>query len=201
MHQRDELRKRLTKQRRQLTSAQQKAAAAHLLTRFQTWFEQYDGAKQKPNLTIAGYLAFGGEIDIAPIFSLLRDLGHNTVVPIIRPEQQGRLLFAPISTSSKMTLGAFNIRIPEFQNGELLTANSLDLVLVPLVGVDKVGNRLGMGGGYYDKTFSDKLSPLKKNTSPVLVGVCHSLQILESLPAADWDVPLDAVISDKAVIK
>ena len=71
----------------------------------------------------------------------------------------------------------------------------LDLVLVPLVGFDPQGNRLGMGGGFYDRTFAYR--GRRKHTSrPCLIGLAHECQRVEHLPCAGWDIPLDGVITD-----
>ncbi len=72
-----------------------------------------------------------------------------------------------------------------------VSANRLDLVLMPLVGFDKCGNRLGMGGGFYDRTFACNL------LRPKLVGLAHHLQEVDSLAVDNWDIPLNAVATDR----
>lgn len=71
----------------------------------------------------------------------------------------------------------------------------LQLVLMPLVGFDKRGGRLGMGGGFYDTTFAFKHQ--KMGARPTLIGLAHACQEVESLPLAHWDVPLNAIATDK----
>jgi 5-formyltetrahydrofolate cyclo-ligase len=72
---------------------------------------------------------------------------------------------------------------------------ALDLVLTPLVGFDHKGNRLGMGGGYYDRSFAFLLR--RQNwKKPRLVGLAYDFQQLDKLPAKNWDVPLTAVATD-----
>jgi 5-formyltetrahydrofolate cyclo-ligase len=75
---------------------------------------------------------------------------------------------------------------------------SLDLVFVPLVAFDKEGHRLGMGGGYYDRTFAFKTkhSHLK---GPKLIGLAHDFQLQSQLPVMPWDIPLNAVITEAAI--
>jgi len=199
---RDELRKKLLRQRKALTATQCQTAAQDLLIQFRAWFNnQSFGLEKKTSLNVAGYICLGGEIDISPIFSDLTQLGHRIYVPVVRPEQNGVLLFAEIDDSTKFVTGKYNISEPVYNVNALLGASSLDLVLVPLVGIDSGGNRLGMGGGYYDRTFSVNLENGPQVRSPVLLGVCHALQTLSSVPVEHWDVPLDAVITDQSIIK
>ncbi len=83
--------------------------------------------------------------------------------------------------------------------GRILTAE-LDVVLVPLVGFDDAGNRLGMGGGFYDRHFSF----LRSRTHfrrPRLIGVAYEMQRLPKLPTDPWDVPLWAVVTDRGIHK
>ena len=68
----------------------------------------------------------------------------------------------------------------------------MKLVFMPLVGFDILGGRLGMGGGYYDKTFATRES--------LLVGLAHDCQKVDSLPIESWDVPLDAIATDSLYI-
>jgi 5-formyltetrahydrofolate cyclo-ligase len=75
----------------------------------------------------------------------------------------------------------------------------LSLVLMPLVGCDPQGNRLGMGGGFYDRTFAYRR--LRKNwTGPCLLGLAHRCQKVAMLPSAAWDIPVDGIVSDEEII-
>ena len=75
---------------------------------------------------------------------------------------------------------------------------AIDVVLAPLVAFDSEGNRLGMGGGFYDRTLA-RLGHLRHWRTPRLVGVAYDFQKVDALPAQDWDVPLDAVVSEREV--
>src|SRR5690606_40461575 len=65
---------------------------------------------------------------------------------------------------------------------------------LPLVAFDARGNRLGMGGGFYDRTFAR--APRARTLRPRLVGLAHHFQQVASLPAEPWDIPLDAIATD-----
>ena len=73
-----------------------------------------------------------------------------------------------------------------------MPTHELDVILMPLVGFDNDGNRLGMGGGYYDRTLAYTRHAIKK---PVLIGVAHDLQRVDRLPYASWDIPLNAIVT------
>ena len=92
----------------------------------------------------------------------------------------------------------YGIPEPRVSARELMKAEDLDLVLLPLVAFDKRGNRLGRGVGFYDKTlaFLHRRRHLRK---PHLLGLAHDFQRLSAVPTDDWDVPLDGVVTDRAV--
>lgn len=73
----------------------------------------------------------------------------------------------------------------------------LDAVLMPLVGFDRAGHRLGMGGGFYDRAFAFRFA--RSHGRPLLIGLAHSIQEVDSLDACHWDVPMDAIVTDRAV--
>lgn len=78
---------------------------------------------------------------------------------------------------------------------------NLDLIFMPLVAVDKIGTRLGNGGGYYDTTLSEILKLPKTKRKTILCGVGFSCQMLEILPREDWDIPLDYFVSENGLYK
>ena len=90
--------------------------------------------------------------------------------------------------------------IPEANQGSPeISADQLDLVLLPLVGFDRQGRRLGMGGGYYDRCFSFTKHK-NKVSKPLLIGLAHSCQESPELPNEEWDIALDLIISDRGVV-
>jgi 5-formyltetrahydrofolate cyclo-ligase len=91
--------------------------------------------------------------------------------------------------------GRFGIRSPAPPASALPFAE-LDVVLVPLVAFDRHGTRIGMGGGYYDRGFAFRIAA---PPPPFLVGLAYHWQLHEPLDRRQWDVPLDAVITDRAV--
>ncbi len=144
---------------------------------------------------VACYLAADGEIDLGPLIGLLWRMGKRVYLPKIR---NAKLRFAAYGPTSKMTPGYFGIPVPATQRA-LPSARLLDIVLMPLVAFDDRGNRLGMGGGFYDRTFA--YSRYRRHwRRPRLIGVAHQLQNVVDLDVRCWDVPLAAVATDQTVL-
>jgi len=110
-----------------------------------------------------------------------------------------KLLFAPVSAGIEMAKNRYGILEPQVAKQELLQPKQLNLVLAPLIGFDSSGNRLGMGGGYYDRSFAF-LKQHKKWQRPHFVGIGYDFQQVEQLGSEEWDVPLESVISNKSLI-
>ena len=105
------------------------------------------------------------------------------------------MCFAPYQTGDKLIKNEFGIPEPAVSPRALIPARQLDVVFAPLVAFDLSGNRLGMGGGYYDKTFSF-LTHRTKWRKPHLVGIAYDFQQVGNLDHFPWDVPLGSIITD-----
>jgi 5-formyltetrahydrofolate cyclo-ligase len=101
--------------------------------------------------------------------------------------------FASYQRDDPLHLNRYNILEPENKN--ILSPENLDLVIVPLLGFDLQGHRLGMGGGYYDRTFAFLSG--KQPTKPILIGLGFADQQINSLPSDSWDVPLAGVLTEE----
>jgi 5-formyltetrahydrofolate cyclo-ligase len=141
---------------------------------------------------IAGYLAFNSEADPLPAMIEATDRGREVLVPII---DGSRLYFAPWRPGIDLQTNQFGIAEPVHSPVDRVTTEHLDLVITPLVGFDPSGNRIGMGGGYYDRGFA-WLNESPRPPRPVLIGFGYDLQRVEAIPAQSWDVPLDAVVTE-----
>ena len=93
----------------------------------------------------------------------------------------------------------YGIPEPRCDAAALLSATQIDLVLVPLLGFDRRGNRLGAGAGYYDRSFAF-LRATTRPAQPLLVGIGYHFQELPELAPQSWDVPLDFVATDRELI-
>lgn len=145
---------------------------------------------------VAGYYAFGAEVDLSLLMATLGRQEKHTYVPIVLPEF--RMQFARVDEATPITLNRYGIKEPQVDESTCRDASQLDAVLVPLVGFDEGCNRMGMGGGYYDRNFAHR-----HNTQgpPLLIGVAYEMQCVNSVHAQSWDVPLDYVVTETRILK
>ena len=140
---------------------------------------------------IAFYQAFDGEIDPRPLLDLALSQGKHCYLPIIAAGNPDMLSFAPFDKNTILVKNNWGIPEPP-QPNELVPPTHFDLVLVPLVGFDQNCFRLGMGKGFYDRTFGFR----RRRHSPRLIGVAHECQRVPALEAQDWDIRMDRIVSD-----
>lgn len=149
-------------------------------------------ALQKAN-TVAGYWAIGGEL---PLHSLMTGLPARTryCLPMLQPDRA--LRFAPWRSGDAIVANRYGI--PEPANiVEVLNPDALDVVLLPLLGYTRNGDRVGTGGGWYDRSFA-----FRRTTAapPLLIGVGFACQQIDEHVPQDWDVPLDAIVTERELL-
>ena len=181
------LRRELRGRRRSLDAYRRRQAASRLFRQLKRhpWFVR--------SKRIAFYLASRreGEIDPAPLLAHALRLGKRCYLPALRRDGPLRLVFVRYRARDRLRRSRFGLREPAIVSHRSISPAALGLVLVPLVGFDARGNRMGMGKGYYDRSFAFKRARLRSR--PLLLGLAHECQKVEALPAASWDVPLDGV--------
>ena len=138
---------------------------------------------------VGGYRAIRGEVDIDAALSRLHDDGAMVTVPRVSGDHMD---FLPWTSGSETITGSFGIDEPI--NGEPVQFSRHDVVLVPLVAFDETGQRLGQGGGFYDRAITAAGA-----ARPLLIGVAHAFQQVRSVPVEAWDMPLDAVVTEERV--
>jgi len=148
---------------------------------------------------IACYLANDGEIDPDNIIQTAWKLRKHVYLPVLSPFQS-KLYFAPYHAGIEMHLNRFGIYEPACSPANWITAWQLDLMLLPLVAFNKEGNRLGMGGGFYDRTLAYRQSRTR-SLRPKLIGLAHELQHEKKLSANRWDIPLDMIATEERLIR
>jgi 5-formyltetrahydrofolate cyclo-ligase len=191
MTERQELRAQLKSQRASLTAAERIAAASGVAAVLEQLPEFMVDAH------IAGYWAVGGELPLHVALTALNGRGQNYHLPVLTP---GRTLrFAPWRQGVALQPNRYGIPEPQCDPADLLTPQALGLVLVPLIGFDRRGHRLGTGGGYYDRTFAF-LKHVVRPAQPVLVGIGYSFQELPALPDQAWDIQMDFVATQRELI-
>ncbi|WP_370549569.1 5-formyltetrahydrofolate cyclo-ligase [Edwardsiella tarda] len=147
---------------------------------------------------IALYLPFDGEPDTRPLIAALWQRGHQVALPVLHPFSRGQLLFLRYTPETAMRRNAFGIHEPCLDATRVVPLARLDLMLTPLVAFDSAGNRLGMGGGFYDRTLAHWRPRQQRGLGPYPIGIAHDCQRVAALPVADWDVPLPEIITPSA---
>jgi 5-formyltetrahydrofolate cyclo-ligase len=186
----DNLRQRNRKLRAQLNKDALELAASQLFDRISVLPEFINASK------IATYSAVNGEISLNPIIDLALEMGKQIYLPNLDLKS---LRFSPYFHGQKMRINRFRLPEPDVTDDEMLAPEALDLVLAPLVVFDPQRNRIGMGGGYYDRSFEFRKQA--QRDAPILIGVAHELQKVDQLIAEDWDVRLDMVVTDGGIYK
>lgn len=144
---------------------------------------------------IAGYCAVGGEVDCGGFLGQAVTRRRDIYLPVIHGR---KLLFAPYLPGESMTINRYGIPEPGDPAGPCLRGRDLDVVLAPLVAFDNHGHRIGMGGGYYDRSFA-LLARREAWRRPLLVGLAYEFQCVEHLATNAWDVSLHAVVTEGGV--
>lgn len=182
-----DLRRRLRARRRAVRgrAARQAArAAADRVTRLPHW---------RRARHVALYLAADGEIDTTPLIHAAWRAGKRVYLPVIR-SPTGRLAFRRYTPTTALRSGRFGIRIPARTAEPLRAVAGLDLLIMPLVGFDAAGHRLGMGGGFYDRTLAGR----RRGRRPLRLGLAHACQQQPAIPHDRWDQRLDRVVTDQS---
>jgi 5-formyltetrahydrofolate cyclo-ligase len=150
-------------------------------------------AAYKEARRIAVYMAMDGELDPTPLVMRARTDEREVYLPVL-PPLEGAMSFRPWNVDTPLVANRFGIPEPKFPDGGRM-AKDMDLVITPLVGFDLAGNRLGMGAGFYDRTFGF-LRHMEK-PRPLLIGYAYEMQKVPALAAESWDVPLAAVATEQ----
>jgi 5-formyltetrahydrofolate cyclo-ligase len=142
---------------------------------------------------IAAYLASDGEIDPAPLLQALWSANKQVYLPVLAPFSPYKLWFARFNPDDILAFNRFGI--PEPVRRHLIKPSALDLVLTPLVAFDTAGHRIGMGGGFYDRTFAF-LQRRQYWHKPNLLGLAYEFQKQTAIKPNNWDVPLHAIATE-----
>ena len=183
--------RRHLKRTRIALSAQDRAAAAAAAIRQLAKMPQFRKARR-----IATYLGSKGELDPTPLIAQAKARDQIFYLPVLHPFRDGHLLFCHWTPGERLIVNRYGIPEPVVSASRLIPARNLDLVIVPLLGFDPACHRLGMGGGYYDRSFAF-VRRLVHITKPFLLGFAHESQRLEHIALQPWDVALNAVVTNR----
>ena len=188
---RPQLRRLLRQARRSLDACAQKQAALHLYQQL-AHHPAFRRARH-----IALYLPVDGEIDPGVVMRAAQRRGKATYLPVLSAWPRTKMVFQRIRPGERLRPNRFRIAEPTANSKRQRKVWALDLVLMPLVGFDAEGGRLGMGGGFYDRSLA-YLQRRQDWRKPTLLGLAHECQKVDRLPLASWDVVMQGTVTDKA---
>jgi 5-formyltetrahydrofolate cyclo-ligase len=181
---RQHTRQKYRTKRKMLSPLQHAEAATQILT---TCLESTLLPKAE---TIACYIANDGEINPQKIIEYCWAQEKCVLLPVLHPFSKGHLLFVEYHATSPTRKNLYGIDEPIVTSTNIHTLDKIELILTPLVAFDASGNRLGMGGGYYDRT----LAPIHRDSlSTGLIGLAHTCQQTANLLTDSWDIPLHGI--------
>ena len=180
---RNQLRQQIRKTRANLTALQQQQAEDSITQQALALIEAQNAQH------IALYVSFDGEISTEKLIKTLWAQDKHVYLPVLHPFNPNHLLFLRYLPDTPMLKNKFGILEPKLNVQNVLPLDELDILFTPLVAFDKQGNRLGMGGGFYDRTLQNW-----QNSSFIPVGLAHQCQQVELLPTEAWDVPLHRIL-------
>ncbi|MBO1256459.1 5-formyltetrahydrofolate cyclo-ligase [Alteromonas sp. 5E99-2] len=189
-----ELRKQFRTNRQTLSELEQNNASRLLNSKIQ----QYCSSLSSQPKVIAAYLANDGEPSLTPFIHWGWENEMHLALPVIHPFTKGCIFFQRYQSSTIMHYNKFGIEEPKLNCHSLVPFHNIDIILMPLVAFDDNKNRLGMGGGFYDKSLA---LTWKRKHRPKLVGIAHTNQYCDQrLPCESWDIPLDNIITPDYLI-
>ncbi|PKE32864.1 5-formyltetrahydrofolate cyclo-ligase [Rahnella sp. AA] len=181
---RQNIRTEIRQRRKNLTSGQQTQFALQAADRVA------EHPKIQSAITISVFLSFDGELDTTPLIQRLWQEGKELFLPVLHPFSPHHLLFLRYTPETPLVRNRLKILEPQLDVTQVLPLSQLDIILTPLVAFDRHGQRLGMGGGFYDRTLEHW-----QDGGPYPIGLAHDCQQVDALPAEHWDVPLPQVIT------
>jgi 5-formyltetrahydrofolate cyclo-ligase len=186
MSQRQLIRQQVRDIRRNLAPEHQLASAQSLVSQF----EQHPlicHAKR-----VALYLASDGELDTRPVIEWCWARQITVCLPVLHPFSEGHLLFLDFLPDTPMSSNRFGIAEPALNCQAIVVKSAIDIIFTPLVAFDAQGNRLGMGGGFYDRTLNGWHH---QRLGPYPIGIAHDCQQVAQVPVESWDVPLPEILT------
>lgn len=187
------LRQSLLQRRNRVPEHQRWFISRHVAHHLSRW------SKLKGHKNIACYLSVKGELPTKPLINALWRHGKKVYLPLLHNSGEPTLHFLPFTPSTRLVANRFGIPEPVYDAHLEMPAEQLDLVLMPLVGFDQYGSRMGMGGGFYDRSFAFTRHRKHRRKRPLLVGVAMQCQEVSQLERQPWDIPLDAVVTEQGV--
>lgn len=148
---------------------------------------------------VAAYLPFDAEVDLSDLLADAMDSGKDIYLPLVGRGSKRAMQFLRVRPGDPLRVNHFGIGEPIPVTGNRQPPGRIDLVLVPVVGFDASGTRLGMGGGFYDRCFARLAT--RSAFRNRLIGVAFECQKVDRIERMTWDVPMSAVVTERAVYR
>lgn len=188
MNARTQLRKEIRQRRNALSKEEQQSAEIHLTEQLSRHTKIQQAQK------IAVYLNNDGELSTSLFIQWCWQQGKGIYLPVVHPFSEGHLLFLHYDKNTPLIANVYGILEPKLNVTKVCPLTQLDIIFTPLVAFDNSGARLGMGGGFYDRTLSgwqsSKLFP---------IGLAHDCQRVGHVPTESWDIPLPEIITPSQI--
>ena len=184
MNTRSQLRKKIRQRRNALSITEQFNAETDLTARLSIHSEILQAKR------IAIYLGNDGELSTANFIDWCWQNEKDVYLPVVHPFSKGNLLFLHYQQDTKLVSNQYGILEPQLDVTKVCPLDQLDIICTPLVAFDNSGARLGMGGGFYDRSLAHW-----QQTKLYPIGLAHDCQLVESVPIESWDVPLPEIIT------
>ena len=183
----DQIRQKFRTQRAELTTETFNKMSSAIAENVKN-SDEFKNAKR-----VGFYHSVRGEADP----SSLQSDDKQFYLPVLSKNKDEGLVFIELNQETQFENNKFAIPEPIYDEDKIVAGRSLDLVLVPLLGFDNQGHRLGMGGGFYDRCFAFKK---QSNTKPILMGYAYDFQEVDRLKPESWDVDLDLIATESGLI-
>ena len=155
----------------------------------------------RPGVRVAVYLSMRGEASLAASLGDAATSRAQLYAPRILNHRRHTMTFVPFDPRAATRRNGYGIAEPPAPLSRARRTVELDVVLVPLLGFDRRGVRLGMGAGYYDRALRRRIDPTRAFRRPRLIGIAYACQELPSIAPAPWDVPLDLVVTEREIVR
>jgi 5-formyltetrahydrofolate cyclo-ligase len=147
---------------------------------------------------LALYLSALGEVETQSLIDQALSHGKHVYLPALDPINKERMYFVHFQPGTRLVENRFGMAEPELKEENVISPKHLDLVICPLVAFDEQANRVGMGGGFYDRHFAFKNEIAFASKPPFMLGLGYDFQKIQKIDVAPWDIPMDAIISEAA---
>lgn len=149
---------------------------------------------------VAVYLAMPGELSLEYFIRRSHRRGVDLYAPKIISFRRRSMGFVPLAPDAVRQSNRLGIQEPAAGINQRIAPNRLDAVLVPMLGFDRTGHRLGMGAGFYDRALRMRRDPARRWRRPRLIGIAFACQQVDSIAASPWDVAMDLIVTERETL-